>query len=154
MNTIKCPLSNYNATKESSDGITFWAVYDFKYGIEDKLVTEIKNQNADKKYLIYSLLHEYFILHDKVPILSTVVKEDKEYSYLILKDLLSTAPKLEDIPFRALRMYVKISEKRNLYFSQRLKKYNDSLFYDNKGFFFSHNYNTIHASIKYLNVKE
>ena len=84
MNTIKCPLSNYNATKESSDGITFWAVYDFKYGIEDKLVTEIKNQNADRKYLIYSLLHEYFILHDKVPILSTVVKEDKEYSLSLI----------------------------------------------------------------------
>ena len=49
MNTIKCPLSDYNAEEEKLDGITFWKVCDFKYGIEDKLVTEIKNQTADKK---------------------------------------------------------------------------------------------------------
>ena len=154
MNTIKCPLSNYNATKESSDGITFWAVYDFKYGIEDKLVTEIKNQNADKKYLIYSLLHEYFILHDKVPILSTVVKEDKEYSYLILKDLLSTAPKLEDIPFRLLRMYVKISEKKNLYFSHTFFIIRSLGFppelNEDRGFFFSREGSTALSIISYL----
>lgn len=148
---IRCPLSNYCAKREGSNGITFWEVYDFKYGIEDKLFPEVIGLDLRTKYIIYSLLHEYFILHDKVPILSTFNNELDNYNFFVIKDLLSTAPKLEDIPFRALRMYVKISEKRNLYFSQRLKKYNDSLFYDNKGFFFSHNYNTIHASIKYLN---
>ena len=154
MNTIKCPLSNYNATKESSDGITFWAVYDFKYGIEDELFPEVIGLDLRTRYLIYSLLHEYFILHDKVPILSTVVKEDKEYSYLILKDLLSTAPKLEDIPFRLLRMYVKISEKKNLYFSHTFFIIRSLGFHpelnEDRGFFFSREGSTALSIISYL----
>lgn len=151
---IKCPLSNCGAKRKDSNGITFWEVYDFKYGIEDKLFTEIKNQNVEKKYLIYSLLHEYFILHDKVPIFSTIAKEDKEYSYLVLKDLLSTAPKLEDIPYRVLRMYVKISEKKNLYFSHtffiiRSLGFPPELNGD-RGFFFSRDGDTALSIISYL----
>ena len=151
MNTIKCPLSDYNAEEEKLDGITFWKVCDFKYGIEDKLVTEIKNQTADKKYLIYSLLHEYFILHDKVPILSTVVKE---YSYLVLEDLLSTTPNLENIPYRVLRMYVKISEKENLYFSHTFFIFRSLGFPPELnrdwGFFFSRDGDTALSIISYL----
>lgn len=154
MNTIKCPLSHYNAEEEKLDGITFWKVYDFKYGIEDKLFTEIENQYADKKYLIYSLLHEYFILHDKVPILSTVVKEDNEYSYLILKDLISTAPKLEDIPYRVLRMYVTLSERGNLYFSHAFFIVNylgcPPVLNEDRGFFFSRKGSTALSISSYL----
>lgn len=155
MNTVKCPLSDYNVEEEKLDGITFWKVCDFKYGIEDKLVTEIKNKTADKKYLIYSLLHEYFILHDKVPILSTVVKEDKEYSYLVLEDLLSTTPNLENIPYRVLRMYVKISEKENLYFSHTFFIFRSLGFPPELnrdwGFFFSRDGDTALSIISYLN---
>ena len=155
MNTIKCPLSDYNAEEEKLDGITFWKVCDFKYGIEDELFPEVIGLDLRTRYLIYSLLHEYFILHDKVPILSTVVKENKEYSYLVLEDLLSTTPNLENIPYRVLRMYVKISEKENLYFSHTFFIFRSLGFPPELnrdwGFFFSRDGDTALSIISYLN---
>lgn len=147
---ITCPLTGDFARRKRSNGITIWEVCDFKYGIEDKLVTEIKNQTADKKYLIYSLLHEYFILHDKVPVLSKLSKKKKKYEFLTQKNLLSTAPKIEDIPLRALQMYAKMSENHNKYFAHELLKSDPYRPYENSGFYFTLHYNTVITSIRYL----
>lgn len=153
---IKCPLSNCGAKRKDSNGITFWEVYDFKYGIEDELFPEVIGLDLRTRYLIYSLLHEYFILHDKVPILSTFNNELDNYNFFVIKDLLLTAPRLEDIPFRVLRMYVKISEKKNLYFSHtffilRPLGFPPELNRD-WGFFFSRDGDTALSIISYLST--
>lgn len=138
--------------KEQFD-ITFWSFQDnFKYGIENSL-SDITSLNDKEKFILYCLLKEYYILHNKTPILATFTEDKDDYFFVTADELLQNAPKLEDIPYRTLRLYVKMSEVLDGYFSQRifvLESLNDRYTQGEDCFFFSRDIDTIKSTISYL----
>ena len=148
-----CPLSKYGCEKKNSAEYTFYDLGDFKYGIEDDILDSIVSLEDDEKYLIFCLLKEYHILYNKTPILASSTQENDKSFFIRKEDLLLKAPKLEEIPFRTLRLYVKMSEKLKGYFSQKIfiiESLNYSYTQGEDGYFFSRDVDTIKSTISYL----